>query len=117
MTLHGREPSSITEAPNNPIQPTEDTRHQETQPGSIRRSQVVPLRPPLLPPKHQTNPLRRRNRNRQHKRRGDRAEAADPVDDGLPFDVSRAFDEAGGIAHPRIWTAQRDRDMWAALQG
>ncbi|WP_197326180.1 MBL fold metallo-hydrolase [Ralstonia solanacearum] len=35
----------------------------------------------------------------------------------LPFDVSRAFDEAGGIAHPRIWTAQRDRDMWAALQG
>jgi glyoxylase-like metal-dependent hydrolase (beta-lactamase superfamily II) len=34
----------------------------------------------------------------------------------LPFDVSRAFDEAGGIAHPRIWTAQRDKDMWAALQ-
>jgi len=30
--------------------------------------------------------------------------------------VSRAFDEAGGIAHPRIWTAQRDKDMWAALQ-
>jgi hypothetical protein len=23
----------------------------------------------------------------------------------LPFDVSRAFDEASGIKHPRIWTA------------
>lgn len=34
----------------------------------------------------------------------------------LPFDVSRAFDEASGIAHPRIWTAQRDQEMWAALQ-
>ena len=34
----------------------------------------------------------------------------------LPFDVSRAFDEASGIAHPRIWTAQRDKDMWDALQ-
>ncbi|MEL6586879.1 MAG: MBL fold metallo-hydrolase [Pseudomonadota bacterium] len=35
----------------------------------------------------------------------------------LPFNVARAFDEARGIAHPRIWTAQRDLDMWAALQG
>ena len=35
----------------------------------------------------------------------------------LPFDVSRAFDEASGIKHPRIWTAERDRDMWRALQG
>jgi glyoxylase-like metal-dependent hydrolase (beta-lactamase superfamily II) len=35
----------------------------------------------------------------------------------LPFDVSRAFDEAGGIAHPRIWTAERDKEMWTALQG
>jgi glyoxylase-like metal-dependent hydrolase (beta-lactamase superfamily II) len=34
----------------------------------------------------------------------------------LPFNVSRAFDEAGGIAHPRIWTAERDRAMWAALE-
>jgi len=34
----------------------------------------------------------------------------------LPFDVSRAFDEASGIAHPRIWTAQRDQEMWSALQ-
>ena len=35
----------------------------------------------------------------------------------LPFNVARAFDEARGIDHPRIWTAQRDLDMWAALQG
>ena len=34
----------------------------------------------------------------------------------LPFDVSRAFDEASGIKNPRIWTAERDKDMWAALQ-
>lgn len=34
----------------------------------------------------------------------------------LPFDVSRAFDEASGIKHPRIWTAARDQEMWAALQ-
>jgi glyoxylase-like metal-dependent hydrolase (beta-lactamase superfamily II) len=35
----------------------------------------------------------------------------------LPFDVSRAYDEASGIKHPRIWTAERDKEMWAALQG
>jgi glyoxylase-like metal-dependent hydrolase (beta-lactamase superfamily II) len=35
----------------------------------------------------------------------------------LPFDVSRAFDEASGISHPRIWTAERDREMWQALHG
>ena len=35
----------------------------------------------------------------------------------LPFNVSRAYDEARGIENPRIWTAQRDLDMWAALQG
>jgi glyoxylase-like metal-dependent hydrolase (beta-lactamase superfamily II) len=35
----------------------------------------------------------------------------------LPFNVSRAYDEAKGIDWPVIWTAQRDREMWAALQG
>ncbi|MCZ8252525.1 MAG: MBL fold metallo-hydrolase [Hylemonella sp.] len=35
----------------------------------------------------------------------------------LPFDVTRAYDEASGIKHPRIWTAERDQAMWAALQG
>jgi glyoxylase-like metal-dependent hydrolase (beta-lactamase superfamily II) len=34
----------------------------------------------------------------------------------LPFDVSRAYDEAKGIKHPRIWTAQRDIDMWKDIQ-
>ena len=35
----------------------------------------------------------------------------------LPFNVSRAYDEARGIETPRIWTAQRDIEMWEALQG
>lgn len=35
----------------------------------------------------------------------------------LPFDVTRAFDEASGIRDPRIWTAERDQEMWRALQG
>jgi glyoxylase-like metal-dependent hydrolase (beta-lactamase superfamily II) len=34
----------------------------------------------------------------------------------LPFDVTRAVDEAKGIHHPRIWTAERDQEMWHALQ-
>jgi glyoxylase-like metal-dependent hydrolase (beta-lactamase superfamily II) len=34
----------------------------------------------------------------------------------MPFDVSRAYDEASGIEHPRVWTAERDREMWAALE-
>lgn len=35
----------------------------------------------------------------------------------LPFNVARAYDEARGIETPRIWTAQRDQDMWEDLQG
>lgn len=35
----------------------------------------------------------------------------------MPFDVSRAYDEASGHADPRVWTAQRDIDMWKALEG
>ncbi len=34
----------------------------------------------------------------------------------LPFNVSRAYDEASGIDDPVIWTAERDRKMWEALQ-
>jgi chemotaxis signal transduction protein len=34
----------------------------------------------------------------------------------LPFDVTRAYDEASGIKNPRIWTAERDMEMWKALQ-
>lgn len=35
----------------------------------------------------------------------------------MPFNVARAFDEASGIADPRIWTAARDKRMWRDLQG
>ncbi len=35
----------------------------------------------------------------------------------LPFNVSRAYDEARGIAWPRIWTDARDVAMWQSLQG
>ena len=34
----------------------------------------------------------------------------------MPFNVARAYDEAKGIEHPVIWTAERDRAMWAALR-
>ena len=34
----------------------------------------------------------------------------------LPFDVARAFDEAGGLRDPRIWTAERDAQMWESLE-
>lgn len=34
-----------------------------------------------------------------------------------PFNVARAFDEASGLEDPVIWTAERDREMWAQLQG
>ncbi len=34
----------------------------------------------------------------------------------LPFDVSRAYDEATKFPDPRIWTAERDKRMWADLQ-
>lgn len=35
----------------------------------------------------------------------------------LPFDVTRAYDEATQYEDPRIWTAQRDKEMWQALEG
>lgn len=35
----------------------------------------------------------------------------------MPFNVSRCFDEMSGIEHPRIWTAERDTEMWQALEG
>jgi glyoxylase-like metal-dependent hydrolase (beta-lactamase superfamily II) len=34
----------------------------------------------------------------------------------LPFDVSRLWDELTGIERPVIWTAERDREVWAQLQ-
>ncbi len=34
----------------------------------------------------------------------------------LPFDVTRAYDESGGLRDPRIWTAKRDAEMWKSLE-
>ena len=34
----------------------------------------------------------------------------------MPFNVQRTWDELDGIEHPRIWTAERDRLVWEALQ-
>jgi glyoxylase-like metal-dependent hydrolase (beta-lactamase superfamily II) len=35
----------------------------------------------------------------------------------LPFDVTRAYDEATAHPDPRIWTAARDQEMWRTLAG
>ena len=35
----------------------------------------------------------------------------------MPFDVTRAYDEATRYRDPRIWTAQRDKEMWDTLEG
>jgi glyoxylase-like metal-dependent hydrolase (beta-lactamase superfamily II) len=35
----------------------------------------------------------------------------------MPFDVTRALDEATEFADPRIWTAERDKAMWESLEG
>jgi glyoxylase-like metal-dependent hydrolase (beta-lactamase superfamily II) len=35
----------------------------------------------------------------------------------MPFDVTRALDEATQYPDPRIWTAERDRQMWQSLEG
>ncbi|MGI4741327.1 MAG: MBL fold metallo-hydrolase [Janthinobacterium lividum] len=37
-------------------------------------------------------------------------------DHSMPFNVSRAFDEASGIVHPNIWNAVRDKEIWYKLQ-
>jgi glyoxylase-like metal-dependent hydrolase (beta-lactamase superfamily II) len=34
----------------------------------------------------------------------------------LPFNVSRLWDELDGVERPRIWTAERDREVWEQLQ-
>ncbi|MEU8357575.1 MBL fold metallo-hydrolase [Nonomuraea sp. NPDC048882] len=34
----------------------------------------------------------------------------------LPFNVSRLWDELHGVERPRIWTAERDRQVWDELQ-
>jgi glyoxylase-like metal-dependent hydrolase (beta-lactamase superfamily II) len=37
-------------------------------------------------------------------------------DHGLPFGVARAYDEAKGLEHPKIWTVERDQEVWTALE-
>src|SRR5512134_1718794 len=50
------------------------------------------------------------------KRRMDPAYGRFPIyEHCMPFDVSRAYDEARGIKHPRIWTAKRDIEMWKSI--
>jgi len=34
----------------------------------------------------------------------------------MPFDVTRAYDEATRYTDPRIWTAERDIEMWKSLE-
>ncbi len=34
----------------------------------------------------------------------------------MPFDVTRAYDEFSGHEHPRVWTAERDIEMWKTLE-
>ena len=34
----------------------------------------------------------------------------------MPFDITRAYDEATRYPDPRIWTAERDVEMWKALE-
>ncbi len=35
----------------------------------------------------------------------------------MPFDVTRCYDEATQHRDPRVWTAERDRQMWETLEG
>lgn len=35
----------------------------------------------------------------------------------LPFDVARVREELSGTEHPRVWTAERDRELWEILRG
>jgi glyoxylase-like metal-dependent hydrolase (beta-lactamase superfamily II) len=35
----------------------------------------------------------------------------------MPFDVTRCYDEATKYPDPRIWTAERDIEMWKSLEG
>jgi glyoxylase-like metal-dependent hydrolase (beta-lactamase superfamily II) len=35
----------------------------------------------------------------------------------MPFDVTRCYDEVTQYPNPRVWTAQRDQEMWRTLEG
>lgn len=34
----------------------------------------------------------------------------------LPFGAARAYDEAKGLDHPKVWTPERDQEVWSALE-
>jgi hypothetical protein len=34
----------------------------------------------------------------------------------MPFNVQRLWDELSGVDWPLVWTAKRDREVWARLQ-
>jgi glyoxylase-like metal-dependent hydrolase (beta-lactamase superfamily II) len=38
------------------------------------------------------------------------------LDHVLPFAAARAYDEGKGVDHARIWTVERDQEVWAALE-
>lgn len=35
----------------------------------------------------------------------------------MPFNVQRLWDELDGVDWPRVWTAERDREVWASMHG
>jgi glyoxylase-like metal-dependent hydrolase (beta-lactamase superfamily II) len=51
-----------------------------------------------------------------HARLAPRYAASAIFEHTMPFNVQRTWDEVEGIEHPRIWTAERDREVWDALQ-
>ncbi len=51
-----------------------------------------------------------------HQRLAPRYAASAIFEHTMPFNVQRTWDELAGIEHPRIWTAERDREVWDALQ-
>jgi glyoxylase-like metal-dependent hydrolase (beta-lactamase superfamily II) len=53
---------------------------------------------------------------RVHARLAPRYAGLPIFDHTMPFNVQRTWDELDGIEHPRIWTAERDRLVWDALQ-
>ena len=79
---------------------------------------------PRLPAHHARGHAGRPRRRRDASRR--RSSASTPqlapryagfpiFEHTMPFNVQRTWDELDGIDHPRIWTAERDREVWDAL--
>lgn len=52
---------------------------------------------------------------RVHARLAPRYAGIPIFDHTMPFNVQRTWDELAGIVDPRIWTAERDREVWDAL--